>query len=1290
MDKLHILMIEDNPDDAALTTAELRRAGYLPVTTLVQDEAMLRAALATGTDIVLIDYSLPQFSALDALKVVSACNASIPAVIVSGTISAETAIELMRAGAKGYVDKQRLVELGPVVKRALHDAQLQREHEAVKAVSAGQVAILEKIATHAPLDGVLAAVIELIESQCPEMMGSILLLDPEGQHIVTSIAPSLPEIYSTALVGLSIGPTAGSCGTAMYRGEQVVVSDILQDPLWEDYRELANAHGLRACWSTPIFSSSDHRVRGAFAMYYRETRSPGKQESELIRTATHIAGIAIESHDAEESIRQSRQMYADLVNALEGIVWEADAETGAFFFVSRYAEILLGYPTERWMQDQNFWRDHLHPADRSWVIDSYEKAIRDKRNITFEFRMQTADDHTVWLRDIATLTDSRHGGARLRGIMFDITAHKALATTRNLLLDVTLVIAEAPGFGEALERTLELICTATGCRLGQAWMPHDGTIVCRPECYAADAQSEAFHRISLECVFRRGQGLPGQVWDSKVPRWLSDLADAPNFPRRVAAEAAQLGSAFAVPVVSEGTIVAVLEFLADGVHRMDRELLEAVTTITSQLGTVMRRKQAEDLAQDNAERFQLVTEVTNDAVYDWDVASDQTWWNDCFRTLFGMPDDASGGPSMDEWGERIHPDHRAEVTASFQATVFGNDDTWTRRYRLRRTDGSWAHVYDTCRIMRDGMGKPLRVIGSIRDMSEQERLQAEIENSRIFLNQIYENLPLGVYVKDMTDGGRIIAWNAACERIIGTLRADALGHTMGEIIPGGDVVTWHRNDLEVVNRKCPVKEPGLVLKRADGNTVIIDLVKLPLTDADSVVRRMLCIAEDVTERNRYHHRLLELAHYDVLTGIPNREFMQMRLQEAVNRARRNGTYAAVLFIDVDRFKVINDSLGHAAGDVVLKQIAQRLKTSIRGTDVVARVGGDEFIVLLEDMAAPGDSETIANKLLSALGEPFIHDDLPLYTTVSIGIGTFPGDGEEPHTLVKNADAAMYSAKAVGRNNYQHYKPEMNVSNSERLQMESELHVALEQEQFLLHYQPVINLMTGTITGVEALVRWQHPKRGLVPPLDFIPLAEESGIIMALGEWVLAEACRQAGKWVDGDGKQLKLAVNLSPRQLNFKDIVTRVAALLETNVIAASALTLEVTESVLMQNPEMATKTLRALSDLGVKIAVDDFGTGYSSLAYLKQFPIDFIKIDRAFVQGVPGNENDSAIVQTIIAMAHQLGIHLIAEGIETAEQAECLKRWGCEEAQGYLFSRPIPAADIEAALRAHSHDPEP
>ena len=441
---------------------------------------------------------------------------------------------------------------------------------------------------------------------------------------------------------------------------------------------------------------------------------------------------------------------------------------------------------------------------------------------------------------------------------------------------------------------------------------------------------------------------------------------------------------------------------------------------------------------------------------------------------------------------------------------------------------------------------------------------------------------------------------------------------------------------------------------------------------------------DLSEQKATEEKIRHIAHHDSLTGLPNRLHLQISLEQVIAAAKRENEEVAVMFIDLDRFKTINDTLGHNIGDGLLVEVAHRLRGHVRESDLLARLGGDEFVVALAGDDAVNAVALVAEKILGSLSQPYQIGGHVLHSTTSIGISLYPHDGDSIESLMKNADTAMYHAKSMGRNNFQFFSPEMNWFNNERLLLENSLHRALECGEFTVHYQPQADIASGRLVGAEALIRWHHPERGMVSPLEFIPLAEENGMILPIGTWVLREVCRQIKVWRERGLTDLRFAVNLSPRQFHQENLVGKIISILREFDVPATSLELEITEGSIMENADAAVGLLNQLNQHGLSIAIDDFGTGYSSLSYLKRLPVSKLKIDRSFVMDIPGDPDDSAIAIAVIQLGRNLGLKVVAEGVETAEQQQFLSDQGCDMMQGYWYSKPLDAASFEAfALHA-------
>ncbi|MCE5322704.1 EAL domain-containing protein [bacterium] len=478
----------------------------------------------------------------------------------------------------------------------------------------------------------------------------------------------------------------------------------------------------------------------------------------------------------------------------------------------------------------------------------------------------------------------------------------------------------------------------------------------------------------------------------------------------------------------------------------------------------------------------------------------------------------------------------------------------------------------------------------------------------------------------------------------------------------------------------------ITLYRKNGSTVVEDVTITPIKNENKVVERFIAIKRNITDKKVYEQKLDHLAHHDHLTGLPNRLLFSDRLTQCLAHSEHRKTALAVLFLDLDRFKLINDSLGHSVGDLLLKAAAERLQGNLREADMIARMGGDEFTIILSSISDANEIASVTSRVAQIMSAPFVLGGQELFVTTSIGVSIYPTDGDDVETLVKNADSAMYRAKEQGRNNYQFYTEALNTAAVEKMQLESSLRKAIERDEFVLHYQPRVDVKTGAILGVEALVRWRHPEMGLIPPAAFIPLAEETGLIEPIGRWVMRTACAQNKKWQTDGLDPISVAVNVSGRQFVNGSLTDDVSHILFETGLDPQFLDLELTESVLMHSIDLAIVILRKFKEMGVRLSIDDFGTGYSSLTYLKRFPIDAVKIDQSFIRDLTTNSDDAAIARAVIAMSQSLKLKVIAEGVETIDQLQVLQSMACDEIQGYFISRPLPAGELESIMRDHTY----
>ncbi|MDW8478955.1 MAG: EAL domain-containing protein [Xanthomonadales bacterium] len=635
----------------------------------------------------------------------------------------------------------------------------------------------------------------------------------------------------------------------------------------------------------------------------------------------------------------------------------------------------------------------------------------------------------------------------------------------------------------------------------------------------------------------------------------------------------------------------------------------------------------------------------------------------------------------DEWRHRaIHPEDRERVERLLAEHLAGSTAHFESEHRIRGADGRWVWVRSRGKVVeRDAEGRPVRMAGTARDVTEVRRS----ERDRRIAAEVIRCMSEGVAVLDPSF--RFLSVNPAFTRITGYAPEELLGEDAG-ILDGPMYPAEERRRLREQLSAEGHWHGEIWQRRRDGTEILCEIEAHEVLDADGKRAFFVAVLSDVTDRRRTEQELRYLANYDTLTGLPNRTLLGERLAHAILRARRRGTRVAVLFLDLDRFKHINDSLGHAVGDRLLRAAGERLRRLVRESDTVARLGGDEFTVLLEDVQDLAQVEQTAERLLEAFREPLVLDGgQEVIISPSIGIALYPDHGDVPSDLLKFADNAMYQAKERGRNTFQFYVEAMGLEARRRALMGAALRRALERNEFSLAFQPKLDLRRQRICGLEALLRWRSADFGSVPPASFVPLAEESGLIVPIGEWVLREAASQLRRFDAIVRDRLSMAVNVSVMQLFRGDLDRRLSRLLAETRTPPERIELELTESMVMANPEQSIRTLRALKSIGVRLAIDDFGTGYSSLAYLKRLPLDTLKIDRTFVSDLIADPEDEAITATIIAMAHALELEVVAEGVESAEQLDYLRSQGCDIAQGFHIGEPMPAEACAEWLRERS-----
>ena len=919
----------------------------------------------------------------------------------------------------------------------------------------------------------------------------------------------------------------------------------------------------------------------------------------------------------EQELRSSEYHYRSLVESLSAIAWEASIADFTYSYVSPHAEELLGYPRAHWLIP-GFWRNIIHPADLTRTEAYCHRETRAKRDHSVDYRVITADGRCLWVRDIVSLIEHGHEPV-LRGLMIDISEAKRT--------EEALQLSEQK-FASVFQQCPDILVIARfsdGCLLevNKAFEDQIGLS-------AAQVLGKTATELNIWGIDDAGPDLLHRVQTTSIRNLEMSFrrSNGQAFTGLISAEPFQL------------------------------DMVEAIVVVVRD---ITQLKETQQQLQTSEEKFAKAFHASPDGL----LLSRQRdglliEFNEGFSRLTGFTAATSIDQTALELGIWVDLNERKHLLELMRRDGFVRDFIC----HIRRADGLIRLCELSSRPLPIGDEDCMLTIA--RDITERQLMQEKLQQAAT----VFESTAEGVLITDTRQN--IIAVNRAFSEITGYSEAEALGQTPRLLASGLHdsafyAAMWHQLTShghwqgEISNRR---KSSELY-----PSWLTISAVR----NRENVVTHFVAVFADISSLKLAQARLDYQAHHDPLTGLPNRTLFENRLQAALNGHQQTGKQGAVLFLDLDRFKHINDSLGHPVGDLLLKGIALRLKEQLRDIDTVARLGGDEFIILLPGLQHEGDAEHLANKLLACFTPPFQAGEHEFFISASIGTSLYPQDGTDVATLVKNADAAMYRSKAKGRNRVECYTRDLTVQAKERVALEHELRRAIERNECSLYYQPKLCLKTHALIGAEALIRWHHPTFGDVPPEHFIPLAEENGMILQIGDWVLEQACRQLHAWQGTFDDFGPLSVNLAGAQLRHPNLLPRIEQLLHDYRLEPGCLQLEITENFIMSQAEEALDVLHELKRLGVQLAIDDFGTGYSSLSYLKRLPLDFLKIDQSFVRGLPDDPHDVAIVRAIIALGHSMQFTIIAEGVENPAQQAFLADEGCEQMQGYIVSLPLP-----------------
>ncbi|NER38085.1 MAG: EAL domain-containing protein [Oscillatoria sp. SIO1A7] len=894
-------------------------------------------------------------------------------------------------------------------------------------------------------------------------------------------------------------------------------------------------------------------------------------------------------------------------------------------------------------------------------------------------------------------------------------------TEARLLARITQAIASCDHFEEAIGIALEGVCETSGWDYGEAWIPsRDGLhLQCVGAGYSSSERLDQFKTLSQEFIFAPDVGIPGRVWVSKRAEWYQDVYKVwdKDFLRVELAKNAGIKASLAVPIMAGDRVLAVLVFFMTEKRSQDRGMVDIVLTIAAQLGSAMQHKQVEEALRAAEQKYRSIFENAVEGIFQTTVEGRYLTVNPMLARIYGYDSPEELTESLTDIEHQLYfePKRRFEFRRLLQA----NDAVWGFESEVYRKDGSTIWISENARAIRDESGNLVGYEGTVVDITKRKQAERELQKRDSLLQGVAEAMnhllidsDRGEAVKKAlatlgmaAEVGRVYICIKTNNRISGQptlvmefdwtevepalqrspnpLNLYAESKLLAPLLEGKPVAiitterSYKERSLFGWDEAASILMVPIMVNNDFWGYVGFEEAREPRKWSKSEESILVAIAASIggaLQRYRQEEQIRHQAFHDLLTGLPNRKQLDFRLPVALELAQQGKQKLAVMFLDLDRFKIINDTLGHPVGDELLRQATERLQACLRENDTIVRWGGDEFILILERITHSEDAAQLAQRLLESLRPAFDIDGNQLYISGSIGISLYPDDGSDANTLIKNADIALYRVKEQGRNNYKLYKPGMDSEASELLALDNDLHGALERQEFLIHYQPQVNAETGQIIGMEALLRWQHPKLGIVPPKTFIPLAEENGIIVELGKWVLHSAVAQNKIWQDAGLPKTRAIVNLSTRQFHQPDLIEMVLEALSAAQMEPQWLELEINETTAMKDVEFTSATLDKLQEIGVSISIDDFGVGYASLSYLKKFSFQTIKIHQSFVQDLATNPKEAAIVTAMITLGQQLNLSVVAEGVETEEQRDLLRTLGCREMQGYLFGKPVAA----------------
>ncbi len=998
---------------------------------------------------------------------------------------------------------------------------------------------------------------------------------------------------------------------------------------------------------------------------------------------------------ASELVERREYEIRAILDAIPSFVYYKNSDNVILRLNSAAADS-IGLPVE---EIENRHTEDFFPKEDAdaYLQDDLEVITSQKPKLNIVEPYRTSDNKECIIRtDKIPLRNERGEYDRLVAIATDITALKTtednlrLAANRATLLHrVGEISNETEVFEEAIQRVLDFTCETLDWQVGHCYLRSNDEpdrLVPSSLWHMQDTlQNTRFRQITEQADFMSGVGLIGRVLKSGRVAWIKDVSNDDNYYRNRKINDLHVHGAVALPILVGGRIEAVLEFYSDRVLDENSQMIETLEAVGQQLGVVLEKNRASESARKNKQRLDLALAAANQGLWDRNLKDNSTYFNDTWYTMLGYkPNELP--MTFETWKQVCHPDDLVKALAEIDRYLAGEIDTYRCENRVKKKDGSWKWVLDVGKVTEyDTDGTPLRIVGVHIDIDQIKANEQRIKESERRYKLAVNGSRDGIWDWNLLDD--TVYYAPQWKRMLGLGPNDAVSDSPEEWtsrIDPRDIGSFMQEFDQHLSGEDDIFEVELRMIHALGHTVWMLCRGAVVRDETGCAIRVAGSLADITAIKDAQEKLRRSAEHDRLTDLPNRELFVKRLNKSIQRARNEPGYKfAVLFFDFDRFKVINDSLGHNVGDALLVDIAEKFRQVLRKSDTAARFGGDEFVVLLNDLEDYNEATQASDRLLNTFAQPHNLMGHEVISTASIGLVTNEQDYDSAEEMIRDADAAMYQAKAAGKARAIIFDQAMHEKALDQLNLESDLRTALNSDQFYLAYQPIVDLTSKELLGFEALLRWKHPTRGLVSPDVFIPITEDTGLIVPIGEWVLREACKQLYQWnhtirID---RPITVNVNLSMRQVCHPGILDTIRNVIEDTGINPDHLKLEVTESTIIDDRHDMVPLLNQIREMGVHLAMDDFGTGHSSLGNLHMLPVDLLKIDQSFIKSMSDNRALAAVMQAIITLAQHLGMTTVAEGIETTEQLALLQSLDCQFGQGFYFQRPMPTEDATRYL---------